>query len=547
MSVPCRPHPEKPDKTICHPDPYESSFAWDGADNLVFRPVSDFLAVAPGGEAINVNAVDEVPDSSWFTNRIGREAMTVADVVAGPCAQGPALDPNAPDGSWVVDEGKANGANLGFRIKDASGQRYMLKTDDDVQPERASGATTISARLYHAAGWRAPCDTVVYFRPALLQLEPGLTVTDNTGVTRPLNQARLDQMLALAPKRNGLLRMVASRWLAGRPLGPFRYEGVRHDDPNDVIVHEDRRDLRGAKLLAAWVNHFDAREQNSMDVWLADREDDPSSAPGVVHHYYLDFGDCLGSEWEWEGISKRLGHAHYFDFGYTLEDFVTFGIVTRPWDEAKRSAQGDIFGFFNVEQFDAEKWRPGYPNPAFGRMTEHDGAWAARIIARFTPSQLRGIVQAADFTDPRHTEFIHRVLLGRQHRILQRYLAKLSPLSLFEMKGTSRLCATDLAWTSGAFSEAKFAYAAAVHRGAHAEFHGPIAVESGADGTLCMHLPHHAPDAGVPDDDAARYTILDVRNGQSRWPARVHLYDLGPKKGYRIVGLERPDSDEPPG
>ena len=34
--------------------------------------------------ALNVNTVDEVPDSSWFTNRIGRREMTVADVAKGP-------------------------------------------------------------------------------------------------------------------------------------------------------------------------------------------------------------------------------------------------------------------------------------------------------------------------------------------------------------------------------------------------------------------------------------------------------------------------------
>ena len=34
--------------------------------------------------AMNVNTVDEVPDSSWFTNRIGRRDMTVAEVVQRP-------------------------------------------------------------------------------------------------------------------------------------------------------------------------------------------------------------------------------------------------------------------------------------------------------------------------------------------------------------------------------------------------------------------------------------------------------------------------------
>src|SRR5919197_2467508 len=36
------------------------------------------------GRALNVNTLDEVPDSSWFTNRLGREDMSVEDVVRGP-------------------------------------------------------------------------------------------------------------------------------------------------------------------------------------------------------------------------------------------------------------------------------------------------------------------------------------------------------------------------------------------------------------------------------------------------------------------------------
>ena len=104
------------DPATASPEPYVSSFAWDGADNLVFRPISDFLAVDPGGEAVNVNSMDEVPDSSWFTNRLGKRPMSEAEIIAGAC-DGPQLDPAATDGTWVIDAGKPNGANPGFRIK----------------------------------------------------------------------------------------------------------------------------------------------------------------------------------------------------------------------------------------------------------------------------------------------------------------------------------------------------------------------------------------------------------------------------------------------
>jgi len=545
VAIPCRPHPEKKDVQVCHPEPYESSFAWDGADNLLFRPTSDFFAVDPGGEAVNVNSLDEVPDSSWFVNRIGRHPMTVHDVVHGLCEGGAELDPGAPDGSWVIDEGKANGANLGFRVEDPSGQRYMLKTDGDEQPERASAATAISARLYHAAGWRAPCDSVVYFRPSLLKLSPGLTVTDNTGTTRPLDEAELGRLLATAPKRNGLLRMSASRWLPGRALGPFRYEGTRGDDPNDVIPHQDRRDLRGARLIAAWVNHFDAREQNSMDLWMARNQDDSRSSPGVVLHYYLDFGDCLGSEWEWEGISKRLGHAYYLDIPYLVEDFLTLGIVERPWDRARRSPEGDVFGFFSATNFDAEMWREGYPNPAFRRMTERDGAWAARILARFAPEHIGAIVDAADFTSPVHARFIKKVLIGRQHLILHRYFSVVSPLADFRVEGATRVCGVDLARRSRIFPDDRFRYRASLRTGKSLARQASPAVEPSNDGAFCVRLPHHAAEGGSADDAPDRYAILDVDNGQAKGPARLHFYDLGPKRGFRLVGLERPEHAGP--
>src|SRR3990170_8352987 len=42
----------------------------------------------PAGDAIeraqNINTLGEVPDSSWFTNRIGRREMTVEEMVRGP-------------------------------------------------------------------------------------------------------------------------------------------------------------------------------------------------------------------------------------------------------------------------------------------------------------------------------------------------------------------------------------------------------------------------------------------------------------------------------
>src|SRR4051812_24406721 len=110
VSVACRADGDVAGKPRCAPAPSTSSALWDAADTTAFRPVARFFAVDPAGAATNVNSVDEVPDSAWFTNRIGTgsEATTPEGLVRGPCGDR-AIDPDAPDGAWVIDRGNLPG------------------------------------------------------------------------------------------------------------------------------------------------------------------------------------------------------------------------------------------------------------------------------------------------------------------------------------------------------------------------------------------------------------------------------------------------------
>ena len=538
VRVECSAEAAKPVKqgvkaAACMPEPYESSFAWDGADNIVFRPIAKFFQAESVGEAENVNAFDEVPDSSWFRNRIGMRPQSDAEVASGFCAEGPELKADAADGSWLIDHGKDNGANPGFRIK-VDGTKYMLKTDD-WQVERATAATAIAARLYYAAGWWAACDSVVYFKRSTLKLKPGLTIKANVGPIQKFDEKLLDKMLSATAKRGDRYRAVASRWLPGNAIGPFSYEGTRDDDPADTVKHENRRDLRGARLIAAWLNHFDSREQNTMSTWMPSDPKDPKS-PGYVRHWYIDLGDCFGSEWTVDGFSRRLGHAYVLDFNYVLEDFVTFGALERPWERAHHTPGAQNFGYFSERDFDPDLWRGEYPNPAFGRMTEHDGAWATRIIARFTPENVRAAVSVGNFTDPHHTEWLTSVLLQRQHAILQRYFSKLSPLADVRVDGR-QFCATDLARKTHTFPEASFHYGATVSYGGAEPIPLPAALS--ASGETCVSLPLVALARSLPDNARERYVVLRVSNGVAPAPLAAHFYDLGPERGLRLVGIER--------
>lgn len=540
-SVACRvdPNPPRgnPSHRLCSPPPYESSFAWDATDNLIFRPISRAFAADPGGEAINVNSLDEVPDSSWFVNRIGVHAFSPTDVADGYCGKD-VLDPSAPDGTWTIDQGKVNGANPGFRVNVRGIGKFMLKADTPVQPERATAATSIATRLYYAGGWWTPCDSVVYFRPSILALKSGLTVANNSGDTLPFDEKALAKVLAGATHRGPLVRMVASRWLPGRSLGPFTYAGRNEGDPADVINHEDRRDLRGARLMAAWLGHFDSREQNTMSTWMVPEGADPDSSPGTVRHWIIDIGDAFGSEWDWLGISKRLNHAYYFDFGYAAEDFVTLGVQTRPWDRAARSKQGDIFGFFSSVDFVPEAWRGGYPNPAFNRMTERDAAWAARIIARFTPDMIEATVRKGDFTLSRHAAYLLEQLLIRQRLILQRYFSRLSPIADLVVTG-SLLCGVDLARRTETFPAQQFHYSATLHSGPDLQTTDVAVALPGRAGRICVVLPSIVADGQAREDNTGNYLRVDLFNASAEKKLQIYLYNLGPKLGYRLVGLER--------
>ena len=543
VTVACResPTPKDPHNISCAPDVYVSPLIWDGTDNMLFRPLSEAVGIEHHGEAVNVNSLDEVPDSSWFTNRIGAHPMSTEDVIRGACSPALILDPEgSADGTWLIDHGKDNGSSPGFRVKIPGKGKYLLKGELPEQPERPSAASAIGAAVYSDVGFNTSCEQVVYFRPSLLKLTPGLTHKGNFGGTEPFDQKVVDKILADSPHRGGLVRMQASAWLPGYLIGPFSYAGTRGDDPNDIIPHDDRRELRGGRLVAAWLDHFDAREQNSMDTWITESpagKGKPDASPGHVVHYYLDTSDCLGSEWDWEQISRRLGYSYIADWGDMARDLVTLGIPTRPWDRVRRAPGQEIFGFFNAKDFEAENWKNEYPNAAFSRMTERDGAWMARILARFTPEMVDALAGMGNFSDPAKTAYLATVLKGRLDKILNRYLTRLSPLTGVHVEGTDRLCAEDLAETRRLRSPEEFRYHAVLSNGpGRAE----LSVTRLPEG-ICVALPHVAADSGSRDDAAERYLHVTVEDSVAQGPLVAYLYDLGPQRGYRLAGIERPE------
>lgn len=366
--------------------------------------------------AMNVNSVDEVPDSSWFTNRVGRETWGIDRIARGPdTGAGPA------DGPWVVTEAKSEGVTPGFTIQDSKGDTYFVKFDPPANPEMASGAEIIATKLFHAFGYHTPENYISMLRPDLLTVAPGTLFLEDDGRKRTMRQRHIDELLTQAARRpDGTYRVLASKALPGTALGPFRYYGTRPDDPNDIHPHEHRRELRGMSVFSAWLNHDESRSINTFDTLI--REGDRAT----VRHYLLDFGSALGS-----GSTKaqvpRAGNEFVWEARPTLITMLTLGFYVRPWIKVDYPAIPAV-GRIESTYFRPENWKPDYPNPAFHNARPEDRFWAARILSRLSDEAVKAAVSTAQYTDPKATGYLGRTLLERKSKVLVSWLNATNPV-----------------------------------------------------------------------------------------------------------------------
>ena len=479
-----------------------------------------------GGEAQSVNTLDEVPDSNWFTNRHGIRRMSIEELVRGPnTTDGP--NPGAP---WRVFQSKSQGLTPGFQIIDDVGDRYIIKFDPVEVPELASGAEVIATKLFYAIGYNTPENHIVRVRPENLVIEPGTTLEDRFGDERELTPERLDRILRRVPRLpDGRLRVTASKYLDGQPLGPFRYYGTRTDDPNDVIPHEHRRELRGLRLFAAWTNHDDTRAHNTQDSWVDD------GGLRYVRHHLLDFGSTFGSG----SIEIQLPHLSYhywLDLREVRGQLGRFGFRTPTYRtvEWPEFPKYQSIGRWEAASFEPQNWKNDYPNPAFVRMTDRDAFWAAKILMRFTEEELRAIVETGEYTDPDAERYFLQVLVERQRKSGQYYLTRVNPLDRFEVGG-DRLRFVNLAEDHG------FASSATEYEAFWSLYdNGVDDARALGDATRSAERVLSLPtDVTLSDETSLMAEIRSVHPDFPTWTAPVRVYLRPTGDSFDVVGIER--------
>jgi hypothetical protein len=406
-------------------------------DAYFYKRINRGLKAKGHYRAENTNALDEVPNSTWFTNRIGRQTVTPQEAYDGPNLVGSPQE-HKP---WSILSAKVGGASIGFVAQDSRGVKFMLKFDLFKFPELETAADVITQRFLWAAGYNTPEDYILNFIETDLILGEKAYEKDTFGRKIPLTKERLSKQLGKVFKdKTGNFRGLASVFLKGELIGGHTPEGTRGGDPNDTIPHERRRELRGALPIFSWLDHVDVKDANAMDVYVDDPED---SAIKYVRHYWLDFGKSLGVHAQ---IKKRkhFGYEYSMDLEAATKSLLTLGLYSHPWaDRATPTLRG--VGLIGSKAYEPGGWTAFFPAYVpFLQADEADGFWGAKLLMKFTKEHIAAVVKAAQFTDPAAGEYLTTTLVARQRKTAAYWFARVTPLDRFTVK-QGALCFSDLA------------------------------------------------------------------------------------------------------
>jgi len=311
-----------------------------------------------GDEAWNVTDDGGVADGPFFVNR------NIPSITPEQAGTGAASAP-APLGPWRIKKRKEAGRTPGFIGEDGAGRTFLVKMDDARYPELGTSAEIIGSRVCWLMGYRVPA---VYG-----------VVIDGTG--DPVYDGR---------------RATASLFVPGRVVGQFKLDRYRM-----------RREIRGLRLVSAWLNDTDRTDNNTL----------VSVQNGRAVCYLIDFNSCLGS---WNGRPKEpwRGWRHEWDVSYQLLGVLTLGLLPKlPADTEIRSPAVGTYDLLAAS--DARRWRSEDAQTAFDRVTHADAEWVARRMAAVTRPQLQAIVEAAAYSREEDAASVLQMLIERRRRVLE--------------------------------------------------------------------------------------------------------------------------------
>ena len=473
--------------------------------------------------ARNVNTVDEVPDSSWFTNRMLPRRVTADDIVRGP-GNGRAPNPER----WTITREKSAGFSPGFTAMDANGETWFLSFDPPGNPEGATAAMVIATKLFWALGYNQVETFITSVDPARTTIDPKATIRRPNGKRTPMTQKDVNAVLERAARNaDGTYRAAAGRLLPGKVLGPFLYQGTRSDDPNDIVEHEHRRELRALRVFGAWTNLTDLKAGNTLDTLVT------VDGKSVIRHYLQDVGSTFGmganGPHDWDE-----GFEYFYEQNQGLRRAATLGLLLSPWQTATYKLYPSI-GRFEADAFDPRTWKPHAPTRAYIEMVDDDGFWAARRVGAFDDRLIRAIVHTGAFSNAAAEQHLAALLIQRRDKIERAYLPAVNPIVNPTLGPDGQLRFENAAVAAGV-ADSPAGYRASWSRFDNATGDARPLGEPVSSTTTAIPGPPELPSA---DGVIIRVDIRATAPSPSAWQQPVRLYFRRTTGAWMLVGLDR--------
>ncbi len=500
-------------------------------DGYWLRPLDDILGLHAGHPALDINSVEGVPASSWFTPRVGHLDLSAADVGRGAVSH-PALTERD---TYSVLAARIDGPEPFLLIAEDEKRQCRLILDDPAYPEMRTAATVIAGRLLHACGYNVFESFIDHIRPEQLVLAEDAEERERYGGTGDLDQKELDALIARLAPEGGRLRVAVCRLPEGTPKGGFPDRGVRGDDPNDQIPHQDRRSLRGLRVFSSWIGLTRMRTDRTLDVYLDDGR--------YLRHYLYRLGMSLGARVQSPHPFGTESEESYWAMGVWLGNLFQFGFG-KSYQTHPPAARFPGVGEFAARGFDPVSWAPAYRYEPFARMAWGDAFWAADIVSSFTSEQIGAAVAAGKLSDPQAEAYLRGTLIERRDRLAAGWFAEINAACDFEILRPSQnrwlLSFDDRGVTAGAMLPEDTQYVMAFSL---PELNELLGEQARGGHYLEFDLSHFVPPPHLHRNDPRRYGVASLRAysylGRLRSGAcHVHLY-FDPETGPRVIGIER--------
>jgi hypothetical protein len=457
-------------------------------DAYVRRPIVLAMDPETPADSGDVNALDEVPRSSWFDP--------------------PDAKPDGPPVLPLTPVGPAESEQPGLSVTDARGLRYELRRDQKERPELVSASAAVASRLLAAIGYRTPEVHVVTVAATDLK-----EVSDKKAA-----EAASDLLREGSAPTGDRYRVRATRWPVGIDLGPTPVAGVRAEDPNDRVPHAERRTLRAIGLPLYWMGLRRLPPYALHDSYVGE--------PGKGHlvHYIVAFDDAFGAEAVGREAEARLGGEGKYLNENALTALLTLGLRRRsaPPVQTRWLALGDFDPLAAPEDFATSP-----PYEPMDLVRPADTYWMAKRLAAVPPDAITAALAAGHFSDASARARAAEVMDARRTRALAWAFAQVTPAEV-ERVDAAHLTLRDQANVRKIRSLVAERYAVSFLDDTGARVAPPIFVKV-PDVAVAIPLPPGAP----------AYLIVRAlaMRARGRAPRAVEVHLFKDKAGMRVLGV----------